>query len=124
MSPFYISNYLSRFRTGSLLKNLEFSSLTGPKFGKALGSYCKIIRRLIDYSVIQLPSKKTIIINSCSLANTTQQRFFYFLPLLFRKKAGYSRILGYKPSVKGRAKNPVDHPHGGKTGRGRIPVTP
>lgn len=40
-------------------------------------------------------------------------------------KAGYWRWLGFRPVVKGRAMNPVDHPHGGKTSLGRMfPVTP
>ena len=37
-------------------------------------------------------------------------------------KAGASRWLGHRPSVRGEAMNPVDHPHGGKTRGGRIPV--
>ena len=42
-------------------------------------------------------------------------------------KAGYSRHRGIKPTVRGVAMNPIDHPHGGgegKTSGGRISVTP
>src|SRR3989344_5403696 len=39
-------------------------------------------------------------------------------------KAGRSRWLGRRPSVRGIAMNPVDHPHGGRTNGGRHPVTP
>jgi len=38
------------------------------------------------------------------------------------KKAGFSRNLGIRPSVRGVAKNPCDHPHGGGEGRGSPPV--
>jgi ribosomal protein L2 len=40
------------------------------------------------------------------------------------RKAGQSRWLGRRPIVRGVAMNPVDHPHGGATSGGRIPVTP
>jgi len=39
-------------------------------------------------------------------------------------KAGRNRLLGIRPSVRGIAMNPVDHPHGGRTNGGMIPVTP
>ena len=39
-------------------------------------------------------------------------------------KAGQSRWLGVHPHVRGRAKNPVDHPHGGRTNGGTPPRTP
>ena len=42
-------------------------------------------------------------------------------------KAGATRWKGIRPTVRGTAMNPVDHPHGGgegKTGEGRVPVSP
>jgi large subunit ribosomal protein L2 len=39
-------------------------------------------------------------------------------------KAGYARLMGRRPSVRGVAMNPVDHPHGGGTAGGRPSVTP
>jgi large subunit ribosomal protein L2 len=39
-------------------------------------------------------------------------------------KAGRKRLLGVRPSVRGIAMNPVDHPHGGRTNGGRVSVTP
>lgn len=39
-------------------------------------------------------------------------------------KAGLVRLLGFRPVVRGEAMNPVDHPHGGRTRGGRVPVTP
>jgi large subunit ribosomal protein L2 len=44
-----------------------------------------------------------------------------------KKNAGWSRRMGFRPSVRGVAMNPVDHPHGGGEGRtsgGRCSVTP
>lgn len=40
------------------------------------------------------------------------------------KKAGINRLLGWRPIVRGRAMNPVDHPHGGRTNGGISPRTP
>ena len=44
--------------------------------------------------------------------------------LIFLGKAGRSRLLGTRPTVRGVAMNPVDHPHGGRTNGGRPSVTP
>ncbi len=38
-------------------------------------------------------------------------------------KAGISRLKGQRPSVKGEAMNPIDHPHGGRTRGGKLPKT-
>jgi len=43
--------------------------------------------------------------------------------LLNKKKAGFIRNKGVRPNVRGIAKNPCDHPHGGGEGRGSPPVT-
>lgn len=42
----------------------------------------------------------------------------------FFSKAGYNRNLGIRPSVRGVAMNPVDHPHGGRTKTNSPEVTP
>ena len=39
-------------------------------------------------------------------------------------KAGRNRLKGIRPSVRGIAMNPVDHPHGGRSNKGMIQVTP
>jgi len=40
------------------------------------------------------------------------------------RKAGTIRNLGFRPTVRGIAKNPVDHPHGGRSNKGQHPTTP
>lgn len=40
------------------------------------------------------------------------------------KKAGLVRHMGFRPVVRGIAKNPVDHPHGGRSNKGQHPTTP
>jgi len=44
--------------------------------------------------------------------------------LLVKTKAGNNRLRGVRPSVRGIAMNPVDHPHGGRTNGGIHPKTP
>jgi len=46
------------------------------------------------------------------------------LPSPSDKRAGFSNKKGFRPKVRGVAKNPVDHPHGGRTKSIRLPLTP
>jgi large subunit ribosomal protein L2 len=73
-----------------------------------------------------LPSKELKVLKLTSLANVGQvsNGSHQFINL---GKAGVKRWLGRRPIVRGVAKNPVDHPHGGgegKTSGGRPSVTP
>ena len=43
---------------------------------------------------------------------------------IYIKKAGLIRHMGFRPTVRGIAKNPVDHPHGGRSNKGMHPTTP
>jgi large subunit ribosomal protein L2 len=79
-----------------------------------------------DYALIRLPSgevRKVLLTCMASigdLSNPDNQN-------VVLAKAGRKRLMGYKPIVRGVAKNPIDHPHGGgegKTSGGRHPVTP
>jgi len=53
-----------------------------------------------------------------SLGMVSNPSFF----LINTRKAGFSRNMGIRPSVRGIAKNPCDHPHGGGEGKGSPPV--
>lgn len=117
--------FLRDIKRGSLVKNVENFFLGGSVYGRSEGSYCLIRRKLLQYTLLQLPSKKMVVVSSFFRANLC---FIRRKDQDFRrphpKKAGYWRWLGFRPVVCGRAMNPVDHPHGGKSGRGRAPVTP
>lgn len=118
-------NFLFNLKLGNALKNVELFSLRGPTLGRAQGSFCFLRRHCFKHSVVELSSKKFILVNKWSLA--TPCSLFDLRHLFFqknRKKAGYSRWMGIRPTVKGRAKNPIDHPHGGKSGPGGVAVTP
>ncbi|MGX7589074.1 50S ribosomal protein L2 [Candidatus Vidania fulgoroideorum] len=96
----------------------------GPKISRSSGNYSKIISKCKSYSTIKLKSGKTKNINNnCyvtigSVAERKKKK---------KIKAGDVRRKGIRPTVRGVAMNPIDHPHGGGEGKkssARHPVTP
>ena len=79
------------------------------------------------YSLVRLPSGEVRYILSSCKATVGQVGNLEHENITIGK-AGKSRYLGRRPAVRGSAKNPVDHPHGGGEGRAPIgmpaPVTP
>jgi len=77
----------------------------------------------MEFSNIKLPSGK--IIKIPSIFSATIGRVSNVLhDKIIIGKAGKTRYRGIRPSVRGIAMNPVDHPHGGRTNGGRPSVTP
>lgn len=98
-------------------------------FARSAGTFVKICgytTKNKKYSIIQIPSGLRCVIISSKLATLGQvSNSKHFLKKKY--KAGQNIKLGFKPSVRGVAMNPVDHPHGGgegKTSGGRNLVTP
>jgi large subunit ribosomal protein L2 len=86
------------------------------KIALSSGTFSQLIDFFKDFNLVKisLPSKKCIFVSgSCFVLlgkNSQQQRKFCFLG-----KAGLNKNVGIKPKVRGVARNPVDHPHGGRT---------
>lgn len=104
----------------SIIYNLE------SKEGRAAGSSCKIFRKYENEVEIVLPSGKHKFVSLECKANIGIPSNVFFR---FKKKykAGNSRHLNIRPTVRGVAMNPVDHPHGGgegKTSGGRPSTSP
>jgi large subunit ribosomal protein L2 len=77
--------------------------------------------------LIKLKNKKRYYLFNINCLATIGINFFFIKWLLHKKKAGVNRWLGIRPSVRGVAMNPIDHPHGGgqgKTSGGRCSVSP
>ncbi len=110
---------------GSVIHNIELVPGKGGQISRSAGSYCQLLVREDKYVVIRLRSGELRKINIfCKATLGEVGNSEHMLRML--GKAGVSRLLGIRPTVRGTAMNPVDHPHGGGEGRnfGRHPVTP
>lgn len=126
-----ISGRLKFFRVGSFIYNVERNVNMGGSLVRAAGNYARIIQKIqlengIIFVGIKLRSKKIVYVPGncyCSLGQVSNTQHH----TQNVKKAGFNRLRGFRPMVRGVAKNPIDHPHGGgegKTSGGRISVTP
>jgi len=117
---------LSDIPAGTDIHNIELTPNSGGKLSRSAGSMAQISGVFENYCVIKLASGEIRkIINTAratigSVSNSDHQNIKI-------GKAGRNRWKGKRPSVRGVAMNPVDHPHGGgegKTSGGRSPVSP
>lgn len=110
---------------GSVVHNIEMVPGRGGKLVRSAGLSAQLMARSGGYATLKLPSGEVRMINeNChatfgSLSNSEQN-------LRVEGKAGRMRWKGFRPTVRGTAMNPVDHPHGGGEGKhnGYIPQTP
>jgi large subunit ribosomal protein L2 len=95
------------------------------KYSLSNGTFCQVLDIFNDFNLVKitLPSKNIKILSSwyfvISGRNSKQDYKFNRLG-----KAGINYLTGKKPSVRGVAKNPVDHPHGGRTKTNQPEVSP
>ena len=110
---------------GSVIHNIELVPNRGGKLVRSSGLSAQLMARSGGYATVKMPSGEVRLINeNCratfgALSNAER--------LLRREaKAGRMRWRGFRPTVRGTAMNPVDHPHGGGEGRhnGYLPRTP
>jgi len=125
---FYKTNYrvfLIKVPHTTVFFETEVELYKGGKYAKSAGTYCNIVKvdkeKLLH--MIRLPTGKRLIISSyCTVTlgkNANHRHNKEFLV-----KAGLNRQLGVRPTVRGVAMNPVDHPHGGRTKISSPEVTP
>nr|QFQ52414.1 ribosomal protein L2 [Paramoeba aparasomata] len=114
---------LSGYSYGDYVSNIELNFGYGSKIARAAGTYCIILHKLNNYSlVVRFPSgEEKILFNrnkgTFGIVSNINHKFINL------KKAGTSFLKGRKPIVRGVAKNCVDHPHGGGRGRtSKLPV--
>jgi len=119
--------FLYNFPLGSIVHNLSLSLSGKGVLSRSRGSFSKILQKNIKnkYVRIRLSSgEERLVHQNCKatlgvVSNLTKS--------IKKKNAGWSRRMGKRPSVRGVAMNPVDHPHGGGEGRtsgGRCSVSP
>jgi large subunit ribosomal protein L2 len=105
---------------GSFVHSLETCIGFGGKYARAAGTNCILLKKFsFVHFLIRLPSKEEIFLdakNICTLGRVSNINH-----KLFKKyKAGQNRLKGKKFVVRGVARNPVDHPHGGAGGKCQV----
>lgn len=125
----FIGNALpiNKLPIGSLIHNISLYPKTKGKLIRSAGTFAQLIQKVNDkYAKIRLSSGELkLILLKCYVTLGIVSNGNH--KLIKKGKAGRSRWLNKRPYVRGVAKNPVDHPHGGgegKTSGGRPSVTP
>jgi large subunit ribosomal protein L2 len=110
---------------GSVVHNIEMIPGKGAKFVRSAGMSAQLMARSGGHATLKMPSGEVRMVNEeCTAtfgAVSNAER-----SLRVEGKAGRTRWKGFRPTVRGTAMNPVDHPHGGGEGKhnGYIPQTP
>ena len=101
---------------GTIVHNVELKAGAGGKLARSAGTYVQLVGRDAGYALLRLASGEVRMVRAECMAtvgavsNPDQAN-------INLGKAGRKRWLGKRPSVRGVAMNPVDHPHGGGEGR-------
>jgi len=110
---------------GSLVHNVELKPGKGGQMVRSAGAFAQVLAKEGRYIDLKMPSGEVRkVLNQC-MATIGQVGNLSHSNITIGK-AGRQRWLGVRPTVRGVAMNPVDHPHGGGEGRvkGNHPVTP
>ncbi|CAA7625468.1 50S ribosomal subunit protein L2 [Candidatus Terasakiella magnetica] len=117
---------LKNIPVGTIVHNVELKAGKGAQMARSAGTYVQLVGKDQGYAQLRLSSGELRMVRGECMAtigavsNPDQQN-------VSLGKAGRAVWLGRRPSVRGVAMNPIDHPHGGGEGRtsgGRHPVTP
>ena len=118
---------LANIPVGTVIHNVELTTGKGGQMGRSAGMEISLMAKEGKYATLRLPSSEMRkVLLTCratigTVGNTDHE-------LVKLGKAGRSRHLGVRPSVRGVVMNPNDHPHGGGEGKSPIgmasPVTP
>lgn len=110
---------IANIPVGTLIHNIELNPGQGGKMVKAAGGEAQLMAKEGEYAHIRLPSGEMRLVRAkCratigTIGNTDHSNVKI-------GKAGRTRHMGVRPTVRGSVMNPVDHPHGG--GEGRTPI--
>ncbi len=110
---------LKNIPVGTIIHNVELKPGHGGQLARSAGAEAQILGREEKYTLVRLASGEVRLILATCRATIGQVGNIEH-ELIVVGKAGRSRWLGKRPSVRGLAMNPVDHPHGG--GEGRAPI--
>lgn len=110
---------LEEIPLGTSVHNIELIPNRGGQIVRSAGTSAKILAKEGNYVTLRLPSKEIRLIRKecfATIGEVSNNDAF----LVQSGKAGRTRWLGKRPTVRGSVMNPCDHPHGG--GEGRTPI--
>lgn len=117
---------LAKIPLGTVVHAIEMQPGKGAQMARSAGTSAQLVAKEGDYGQLKLPSgevRLALLRCKATIGNVGNPEH----EILSVGKAGKSRWKGKRPTVRGTAMNPVDHPHGGGEGKassGRHPVTP
>ena len=118
---------MARIPVGTVLHNIELNPGRGGQFCRAAGTYAQLVAKEGKYGMVRLPSGELRNVQLNCMATIGQVGNIDHENVNIGK-AGRTRHMGIRPTVRGSVMNPCDHPHGGGEGRAPIgrpgPVTP
>lgn len=117
-APIKVANRLplGKIPVGTFVYNIEIKPGGGGRIARSAGNYAEVVAQDAPYTHLRLPSgevRKVIDSAWASVGEVSNEEH----RLVVIGKAGRSRWMGVRPTVRGTAMNPVDHPHGGGEGR-------
>ena len=110
---------IANIPVGTMIHNIELNPGQGAKMVRAAGQGAQLMAKESKYSHVRLPSgEMRLVLTKCratigTIGNSDHEN-------VKLGKAGRTRHMGIRPTVRGSVMNPVDHPHGG--GEGKAPV--
>ncbi len=118
---------LSKIPDGTIIHNIEFEPGRGGKIARTAGGYAQLMAKEGKYATLRMPSgEMRYVLLTCRA--TIGQVGNLDHEIISLGKAGKTRHLGVRPTVRGVVMNPCDHPHGGGEGKSPIghasPLTP
>jgi len=117
---------MDRIPLGTVIHNIEFKQGRGGQIARSAGTYAQLIAKEGEYVHVRMPSNDVHILRKECYATIGQVGNTEHNSIVIGK-AGRKRWMGIRPTVRGVAMNPVDHPMGGgeaKTSGGGHPVSP
>jgi large subunit ribosomal protein L2 len=110
---------IARIPVGTLIHNIELKEGRGGQLVRAAGGSAQLLAKEADYAQVRLPSGEVRLIRQTCYATIGQVGNLDNSNIKLGK-AGRKRHMGIRPTVRGSAMSPRDHPHGG--GEGRSPI--
>ncbi|MBI4088489.1 50S ribosomal protein L2 [Candidatus Kaiserbacteria bacterium] len=107
---------LIKIPVGTFIYNIETSPGAGANLVRSAGNFAEVLAHDAGYAQVKLPSAEIRKIPDLAWASVGAVGNEEY-NLVVIGKAGRSRWMGIRPTVRGTAMNPVDHPHGGGEGR-------